>query len=74
MRALATIYRDLRDLFDELAERAVDAERTLDKAKAGPKKARTTTTIARPAGESNDLDRARARRILHRVGCTETDR
>ena len=76
-RPLFEIYRAMAVLYNELAKRVEeDAERTqpvLTKTKTKTETERRPSVVARPEGESNDLDRARARRIMRAEGWTEND-
>lgn len=74
-RPIATIYRDIGGLFEELAARAEFAETTLVALnKNAPNKTEPKPRIDRPPGENDELAEARARRILRRKGFVEPER
>lgn len=73
-RPESMIYRELAGLYEELALRAENRV-TLPAPPATKAKApRRTPSIVRPAGESDEVTEARARRILRERGYAEAKR
>ena len=73
-REMARIHNEQAGLYNELAGRVEDDERTIPVvATTTTKPERKPSVIVRPEGESNDLDRARARRVMRAEGWTEND-